>query len=207
METPGKLKGTLFGGYKKADVNSYIMDSAQSFEKRRKELEEKNEELKKQIGRLESQNDELRERNKNVEEKYAVLERERTYIADALLNAKQEAEKIVAQAHMDAAAARSALEIELEELRGRIRREKQRINELRNGAKSALEEYISRIDGIDGGEDTACESINEDMCCDSTGVAEEPEDEETEPETETEPEPDDKDAGSDFDFDIDDIEA
>lgn len=149
METPGKLKGTLFGGYKKANVNEYIMDSAQSFEKKRKELEEQRDELKERAARLEKENDELRERNRNAEEKVAVLERERTYIADALLNAKQEAEKIVSQAHLDAAAIRSGLEVELEDLRAELRAEKRRISELRNGAKSALEEYIARIEGID----------------------------------------------------------
>ncbi len=134
METPKKFGTSLFG-YKKKNVNAYIMESAQRFEKSKKELEDKN--------------TELGAKNRELEDKIATLEKERSYIADALLNAKQEAEKILSEAKAEAAKMRAELEIELEGLNGQIAREKNRIAEIRSDAQKALGEYISRLDSID----------------------------------------------------------
>lgn len=141
METPKKFRTSLFG-YKKKNVNAYIMENAQRFEKTKRELEAK-------VYDLEAANRELEERNLDMKEKISMLEKERAFIADALLNANQEAEKILACAKSDAARIRSELEIELEGLNGEISREKNRIAEIRNDAKKALGEYISRLDNID----------------------------------------------------------
>lgn len=141
METPKKFRASLFG-YKKKNVNAYIMENATRFEKEKKELEEKNSELEKEKRELE-------EKNSRLSEKVSILEKERSYIADALLNASQEAEKILSSAKTEAAKIRSELEIELEGLNGEIAREKNRISEIRNDAKKALGEYISRLDSID----------------------------------------------------------
>lgn len=133
METPRKFKTSLFG-YKKKFVNAYIMECAQSAEKTKTELEKKNLELEKD--------------NKALTEKIAVLEKERAYIADALLNAKLEAEKMLEEARLETSKMRSGLELELEELRAKIRGEKDRILEIRQDAKNTLAEYIGRLDDI-----------------------------------------------------------
>lgn len=133
METPRKFKTSLFG-YKKKFVNAYIMECAQAAEKTKTELEKKNCELEKD--------------NKALTEKIAVLEKERAYIADALLNAKLEAEKMLEEARLETSKMRSGLELELEELRAKIRGEKDRILEIRQDAKNTLAEYIGRLDDI-----------------------------------------------------------
>ena len=108
METEKKFRKTLFG-YRKKDVNAYIMDTAREFDKKKKQLEaeaadqaEKYKDLKKKYNALDS--------------KVAALQKQRTYIADALLDAKQEAEKIVADAKVEAARMRSDMEVELTSL-------------------------------------------------------------------------------------------
>lgn len=134
MDAPKKFRASLFG-YKKKDVNAYIMESAARFEKTKNELE--------------SENTALKDENKGLSDKLAVLEKERSYIADALLNAKQEAEKILAEAKAEAARVRAESELELEALGKEIANEKNRIAQIREDAKKALDGYISQLDGID----------------------------------------------------------
>lgn len=145
MEAPKKFRASLFG-YKKKDVNAYIMESAARFEKSKNELE--------------SENTTLKNENKGLTDKLAALERERSYIADALLNAKQEAEKILAEAKTEAARVRAEAEVELEVLGKEIAHEKNRISQIRKDAKKALDGYISQLDGIDMQSEADAQSDN-----------------------------------------------
>lgn len=141
METAKKFKGTMFG-YRKSDVNSYIMNTAREYEENKKRQEAENRELAEKYAAVKAEKQALAD-------KVASLEKERNYIADALLDAKQEAEKIVADARVEAAKVRSDLEIELEKLRAQIRSEQEQLQTIREGAKETLEVYIGRLSDID----------------------------------------------------------
>lgn len=149
MENPKKFKNSMFG-YKKKLVNAYIMECAQNSKQIKNELEEKNKALE--------------EKNCELTQRVTTLEKERAYIADALLNAKQEAEKMINEARLETEKIRASLEIELEELRAKIRSEKERVCEIRDDAKNALEEYISRLNNIDiKAEDESTANIDENV--------------------------------------------
>ena len=202
METGKKFKGALFG-YRKKDVNAYIMDTAHEFDKKKKQFEA-------QTAALEEKNKALQEKKNALDSKVATLEKERTYIADALLDAKQEAEKIVADAKVEAARLRSDLEVELEKLRAEVRGEQEHLQQIRAEAKETLEAYIGRLADIDmkidgrpsglaeaDGEEPESEAWDED--------GEEEEEDIYIPDEETEEEEDDEE--DDFEFEIGDIES
>lgn len=134
MEAPKKFKLSMFG-FKKKDVNAYIMDCAQKAENIKKELEEKNKALEAKVAEL--------------SEKNTVYEKERACIADALLKAKLEADNMIVEAKKETDKVRGNLDRELEELKDKIRAEKARVSEIREDAKATLEEYISRLNSID----------------------------------------------------------
>ncbi|HIV02847.1 MAG TPA: hypothetical protein IAC74_04675 [Candidatus Aphodoplasma excrementigallinarum] len=141
METEKKFRKTLFG-YRKKDVNAYIMDTAREFDKKKKQFEA---EAADQAGKYKD----LQKKYNALDSKAAALEKERTYIADALLDAKQEAEKIVADAKVEAARMRSDLEVELEKLRAEVRSEQVHLKQIRAQAKETLEAYIGKLADID----------------------------------------------------------
>lgn len=193
METEKKFRKTLFG-YRKKDVNAYIMDTAREFDKKKKQLEaeaadqaEKYKDLKKKYNALDS--------------KVAALEKERTYIADALLDAKQEAEKIVADAKVEAARMRSDMEVELEKLRAEVRSEQVHLKQIRAEAKETLEAYIGKLADIDMKIDTRASG--------EAPALEEWDDDEEELYIPDDDEADDEDDGEedDFEFELKDIES
>ena len=141
LETAKKFKGSMFG-YRKSDVNGYIMNAAREYEEKKKRQEAENRELAEKYAAVKAE-------KQTLSDKVASLEKERNYIADALLDAKQEAEKIVADARVEAAQIRSDLEIELEKLRAQIRSEQEQLKTIRAGAKETLEAYIGRLSDID----------------------------------------------------------
>lgn len=218
MDTSRKFKGAMFG-YSKKDVNAYIMDAAREYDKKDRMLTEENQKLKEEAAAL-------RGKANAMGHKLEALERERNYIADALLDAKQEAQKIVADAKMEAARLRSALEVELEKLRAEIRSEQENLSDIRKDAKDALEAYIGRlsdidmkieaaadVSGYDASEEAEADYAEEDIEAGEKmdeeediyipdRAAEDEEEDEYEPEAEEEDEEEE-----DFAFRIEDIEA
>lgn len=129
-----KFKGSLFG-YSKKDVNAYILEISQQFEDKKMQLE-------KSLSELEAKNKEISSRN-------AILEKERSYVADALLNAKQEAQELIAEAKVDAAKIKADAEGELETLKGDTERERAKIASIKAEAQKAISEYIEKLENIE----------------------------------------------------------
>lgn len=131
MEEQKKFSKSMFG-FKKADVNNYIMSLSQQFSAQIEDLTKKNSELAKQNAEL----------SKRVEE----LETERALISDTLLKAKRQAEEIIADAEVEARRRLEELEAELVSTRKAIDEETQKLLALRDGAKTALSQYIENLE-------------------------------------------------------------
>lgn len=134
MEGQKKFSSTLFG-FKKGDVNTYVLALGQEFEHKFQELNEKNEQLL--------------EQNRELEKKVSELEEERAFISDALLKAKRQAEAIIAEAEEQSKMTREETQRELETLRTEMRREKERVEGLRNAAREALAYYERQLGEIE----------------------------------------------------------
>jgi|GEM_PF-3377084 len=83
-----------------------------------------------------------------LKERVVVLEAERVYIADAILTARHEAEKVVAEAHSEANLVYAEMERDVQMLKERMQLENDRIDALRNSAQQAIAQYMDNLDRI-----------------------------------------------------------
>lgn len=141
MESPKKFGASMFG-FKKEDVNNYIVALGKQYADTQAALTQENEELKKQ-------NMALIQQNQALSKKVAELEKERSFIADALLNAKQEAEKIIIDARQDAIRQKEQIEAQIAALYQEAEQEREKIHQLRQQAKTALDAYIESLANIE----------------------------------------------------------
>lgn len=134
MDGQKKLSSSLFG-FKKGDVNAYVLALGEEFEQQLQVLKEKNAQLA--------------EQNRVLEKRVTELEAERAFISDALLKAKRQAEAIVTEAEKQAKQAREEAQRELEALHAEIGQERGRIVCLREAAREALTCYEQQLGEID----------------------------------------------------------
>ena len=134
MENQKKFSGSLFG-FKKEDVNTYIVSLSQKYAAQIEELTHKNNELTK--------------KNNELSKRVADLEHERAFISDTLLKAKRQGEAIIEDAEAEARRRQAELELELQKIRAIISEETQRLATLRSSAKAALSQYAENLDTIE----------------------------------------------------------
>lgn len=84
-----------------------------------------------------------------MQERIILMETERGYIADAILTAKHEAERIVTDAHTEANKVYAEMERDVQMLKDRIRAENERIDVLRMSAQQAIAQYMDNLDKIE----------------------------------------------------------
>ncbi len=136
MENEKKFSAALFG-FKKKDVNAYILSLSADFAAQIETLNQKNKEMTQENIKLFSR----------VEE----LERERAFISDTLLRAKRQAEAIIAAAEAESERKRLEVEAQLEDVRKTIAEETKKLAQLREGARAALSGYAESLDKIKDG--------------------------------------------------------
>lgn len=124
------FKKSMFGGYKKSEVNA----QAAAWEAKNTENEEK-------IASLTAELEALREEVKE-------LEKERAFISDALLNAKKEGERMLAETNAKIAELQTAAEAELARLQALAEEERERIRAYQKSAGEALKAHKERVDSI-----------------------------------------------------------
>jgi len=210
MENKKRFRGAMFG-FKKQDVNNYIMSingelggRIQELEEEHLALEAQKSDLLDEISRLSNENitlqaqsglsseqerelqsqidslrarlngaaaesDNLRAQMSSIiaerdnlaansssatqeytalKERVVLLEAERVYIADAILTARHEAERVIAEAHTEANQVYAEMERDVQMLKERMQLENERIEALRNSAQQAIAQYMDNLDKI-----------------------------------------------------------
>lgn len=82
------------------------------------------------------------------EKQIQCLEKERAFISDALLTAKKEGERMLAETNEQISRLQTEAQAELDRLQALSEEERQRIRGYQKSAKDALSEYKARIDSI-----------------------------------------------------------
>ena len=124
------FKTSLLGGYRKKEVNAQATA-----------WEAMNAKNKEKIASLTAELEEAREEIKK-------LEKERAFISDALLNAKKEGERMLAETNTKIAELQTAAEEELSRLQTLAEEERERILTYQKSAGEALKAHKERLDSI-----------------------------------------------------------
>ena len=124
------FKSSMFGGYKKREVDAHVATLQAQTVADAKQIEALHTEiagLKEQLGRM---------------------EKERAFIADALLNAKKEAERMLSEASAKIDKMQAEAEAELNRLRALAEDERSRILTYQKDAEELLRAHKERVDSI-----------------------------------------------------------
>ena len=143
---PGEKRfGTSFmGGFKKADVNTYI-------EKILKEFDDKLKEKEDEIAQLRSQNKDIKARYDDLLKDANQVAEDRAKISEVLIKAQEQAEVIIENARNEAIDEKRQLEDTIERDREKLVDIRQDIKALRNEIVNTLRKYESQLNSIAGG--------------------------------------------------------
>ncbi len=124
------FKSSMFGGYKKRDVNAQIAA-----------LQDK---AAQDAGQIEALTQEI----ETLKEQIKLMEKERAFIADALLNAKKEAERMLSETTTQIDKLQTEAEAELNRLHALAEDERNRILSYQKDAEDMLKAHIDRVTSI-----------------------------------------------------------
>lgn len=124
------FKKSFMGGYKKKLVDAKIAELGAV-------IATNNEKIKA-----------LTAQNEAQQEQIALLEKERAFISDALLNAKKEGERMLSETNEQIARLQTEAQNELDRLQALAQEERTRIRNYQKNAKEALSEYKKHIESI-----------------------------------------------------------
>lgn len=139
-----KFRTGLFG-YNKKDVYEFI-------EKLAKDMEEQVKEKDGTINNLKSQSEQYKDSIDEVNSKYIKLDKDREFIADAIIRAEEQAKRIIDDAIAQAKREKDAIIGEISIEKEKLRRVKQDLKDLKLYAVSAVKKYEYEIDNVIGEE-------------------------------------------------------
>ena len=126
-----RFRTSFMGGFKKADVNSYIEKILREFDDKLKEKDE-------EIVSLKNQSKDIRAKYEELAKKADQINDDRTKIADVLIKAQEKAELMLEDARIE------ALE-EKKKLEGVIEQEKERLVDIRQEMKNLKSEVVNTL--------------------------------------------------------------
>jgi len=136
---------SLFGGFAKADVNSYIERMLKEFDDRLKQKDN-------EISMLKNQNRELRIKYDDLERRISQANDDRVKIADAIIIANEKAEAIIEEARKEALEEKKKLEISVEEEREKLVDVKKELKNLKAEVIQKLKKFDQQIVEVIGEE-------------------------------------------------------
>jgi len=150
---PGEkhFRTSLFGGYKKMDVNIYV-------EKIIKEYDEKMKTKDDEISALRNQNRELKAKCEELSKKTDEVTETRSKIADVLIQAQEKAEKILENARLESVEERKKIEVEIEKEKEKLVDIRTEIKGLKNEIVRLLRKYEQQLSSLTGDEKEQAES-------------------------------------------------
>lgn len=125
-------------GFNKSDVNNYIEKILQEYENKLKEKDE-------EITSLKSQNRDLKAKYDALSMKADQIDEDKEKIAQVLIKAQKDAEKMLEEAKQSAMEEKNRLEQLLEEEREKLVDVKEDLKKLRNDAIEMLRKYESQL--------------------------------------------------------------
>lgn len=134
----GKLFKTRLFGFQKKSVMSYIDSLAQNYSA---ELENKSA----QLDKLTQENRTLQEQSAALQDKLTAMEGEREYIANAIIQAEQEAQKMMEAAKQEAATKRAELDRAMQEDMERAEQERKALVSLHQAALDIVRDYERKL--------------------------------------------------------------
>ena len=133
-----KLMKTGMFGFRKKDVQAYLESLGKSYASKLAEKED-------QIARYVEENEQLKKRLNDLEGRAKTMEEERDYIANAIIQAEQKAQRMMESAEQAAAQRREELE---EEIQADVRRSgeiKRQLTSLQQEALSVMRDYEKKL--------------------------------------------------------------
>ncbi|MGE4283469.1 MAG: DivIVA domain-containing protein [Clostridia bacterium] len=152
-----RFRGSLFG-YKKQDVYNFI-------EKLAKDLEEQIKTKDDELADLRSNNQDLKKQIEELTGKLHAIEGGRTYIANAIIKAEEQAKNIIDDAIEEAEQRKNKLQGEIDEYNDELEKVKKELKDLRIEAMSRIKKYemqlMEIVDSGNDAEDEAAAAIEE----------------------------------------------
>ncbi len=133
-----RFRTSFMGGFKKADVNSYIEKILGEFDVKLKEKDD-------EIGQLKSQNKDIRSRYDDLLRKADQINEDRAKIAEVLIRAQEQADQMLENARQEALEEKRQLEDAIEKDRERLVDIRQEIKGLKGEIVSTLKKYESQL--------------------------------------------------------------
>ncbi|MBZ4645028.1 MAG: hypothetical protein PWR27_1015 [Petroclostridium sp.] len=133
MSGEKRFRSSMFG-YKKQDVYEFI-------EKLAKDLEEQIKIKDDELVALRNQNQDLKKQVEELTNKLTAIESGRTYIADAIIKAEEQAKKIIDDAVREAGLRRQELQLKINEEQNKLEMVKKELRELRLEAIDRIKRY------------------------------------------------------------------
>lgn len=142
---PGEKRfgNSFMGGFKKADVNTYIEKILREFDDKLKEKED-------EIAQLRSQNKDIKARYDDLLRNANQVAEDRVKISEVLIKAQEQAESIMENARNEAIEEKRQLENSIEKDREKLVDIRQDIKALKNEIVSTLRKYESQLVTIAG---------------------------------------------------------
>ncbi len=134
----GKIFKTGLFGFRKKSVLAYVDSLAKNYSD---ELAAKEEELT----RLRAENKQLSEQNAEYAKQVGSMQSEREYIANAIILAEQEAQRLLEDARKDVDVRRAELEKSLEEDTARAKQARAELTAMHEKARSIVKEYEDKL--------------------------------------------------------------
>ncbi len=133
-----RFRNSFMGGFKKSDVNIYI-------EKLLKEFDEKLKNKDDEIAVLKNQNKDLRHKYDDLSKKSDEIGESRSKIANVLIQAQENAEKILENARLEALEEKKKLEEMIEKDKEKIVDIRSEIKTLKSGVVALLRKYEDQL--------------------------------------------------------------
>ncbi len=133
-----RFRTSFMGGFKKADVNSYIEKILGEFDVKLKEKDD-------EIGQLKNQNKDIRTRYEELLRKADQINEDRAKIAEVLIRAQEQADQMMENARQEALEEKRQLEDAIEQDKERLVDIRQEIKGLKGEIVSTLKKYESQL--------------------------------------------------------------
>lgn len=133
-----RFRTSFMGGFKKADVNSYIEKILGEFDIKLKEKDD-------EISQLKSQNKDIRMRYEDLLRKADQINEDRAKIAEVLIKAQEQADIMMENARQEALEEKRQLEDAIEKDKERLVDIRQEIKELKGEIVNTLKKYESQL--------------------------------------------------------------
>lgn len=133
-----RFRTSFLGGFKKADVNSYIEKILREFDDKLKEKDD-------EIANLKLQSKDVRAKYEELQKKSDQINEDRAKIAEVLIKAQEKADLMLENARLEALEEKRQLEATIEQDREKLVDIRQEVKTLKGEIVNMLKKYESQL--------------------------------------------------------------